>query len=71
MERAVAPTTELTSPVGLAMAGGAPGGAIYEIGAMRALDEALIGLDLRDCGCFVGVSAGAFLTSCLANGLST
>jgi predicted acylesterase/phospholipase RssA len=53
------------------MAGGAPGGAIYEIGAMRALDEALIGLDLRDCGVFVGVSAGAFLTACLANGLST
>lgn len=61
----------LTSPVGLALAGGAPGGAIYEIGALRALDEALVGLDLRDCGCFVGVSAGAFLTSCLANGLST
>ncbi len=61
----------MTSPVGLALAGGAPGGAIYEIGALRALDEALVGLDLRDCGCFVGVSAGAFLTSCLANGLST
>lgn len=57
--------------IGLAMAGGAPGGAIYEIGAMRALDEALIGLDLRDCDVFVGVSAGAFLTACLANGLST
>ena len=62
---------ERTSTVGLAMAGGAPGGAIYEIGAMRALDEALIGLDLRDCDSFVGVSAGAFLTACLANGLST
>lgn len=61
----------LTSPVGLALAGGAPGGAIYEIGALRALDEAIVGLDLRDCGCFVGVSAGAFLGSCLANGLST
>ena len=61
----------LTSPVGLALAGGAPGGAIYEIGALRALDEALIGLDLRDCGCYVGVSAGAFLSACLANGLST
>lgn len=61
----------LASPVGLAMAGGAPGGAIYEIGAMRALDEAIVGLDLRDCGAFVGVSAGAFLVSCLANGLST
>ncbi|MEL7060834.1 MAG: patatin-like phospholipase family protein [Acidobacteriota bacterium] len=58
-------------PVGLALAGGAPGGAIYEIGALRALDEAIVGLDLRDCQAYVGVSAGAFLTSCLANGLST
>ena len=57
--------------IGLALAGGAPGGAIYEIGAMRALDEALDGLDLTRCGTYVGVSAGAFLTSCLANGLST
>ncbi|MEM1206250.1 MAG: patatin-like phospholipase family protein [Acidobacteriota bacterium] len=62
---------ELETPIGLAMAGGAPGGAIYEIGALRALDQAIVGLDLRDCGCFVGVSAGAFLTSCLANGLSS
>ena len=61
----------VSESIGLAMAGGAPGGAIYEIGAMRALDEALVGLDLRDCGVFVGVSAGAFLTACLANGLST
>ena len=57
--------------VGLALAGGAPGGAIYEIGAMHALDEAIDGLDLTDCGVYVGVSAGAFLTSCLANGVST
>lgn len=66
-----ASSENLMSPVGLALAGGAPGGAIYEIGALRALDEAIIGLDLRDCGCFVGVSAGAFLSACLANGLST
>ncbi len=57
--------------IGLALAGGAPGGAIYEIGAMRALDEALDGFDLTQCGTYVGVSAGAFLTACLANGLST
>jgi NTE family protein len=61
----------LDSPIGLALAGGAPGGAIYEIGALHALNEAIPGFDLRDCGSFVGVSAGAFLSSCLANGLST
>ena len=61
----------LVPPIGLALAGGAPGGAIYEIGAMQALDEALDGFDLTQCSCFVGVSAGAFLTACLANGLRT
>ncbi len=61
----------LVPPIGLALAGGAPGGAIYEIGAMRALDEAIDGFDLTQCGTYVGVSAGAFLTACLANGLRT
>lgn len=61
----------LDSHIGLALAGGAPGGAIYEIGALHALNEAIPGFDLRDCGSFVGVSAGAFLAACLANGLST
>lgn len=57
--------------VGLALAGGAAQGAIYEIGALRALDEALDGFNLHESGIFVGVSAGGFLASCLANGLST
>ncbi len=58
-------------PIGLALAGGAAGGAIYEIGAVHALDETIVGLDLNDLDVYVGVSAGAFLTACLANGLST
>jgi predicted acylesterase/phospholipase RssA len=57
--------------IGLALAGGGPAGAIYEIGAVRALDEAIEGLDLNDLHIYVGVSAGAFITSCLANDLST
>ncbi len=57
--------------VGLALASGAPEGAIYEIGALRALDEALDGLDLNHLHVYVGVSAGAFLTACLANDLTT
>lgn len=62
---------QASPPIGLALAGGAAQGAIFEIGALRALDEALIGLSLNRCGVYVGVSAGAFLASCLANGLST
>jgi NTE family protein len=57
--------------IGLALAGGAPEGAIYEIGALRALDEALDGVDLNQLDIYVGVSSGALLASCLANGLSS
>jgi NTE family protein len=59
------------SIIGLALAGGGPQGAIHEIGALRALDEALDGLDLNDIDIYVGVSAGAFIAACLANKLST
>lgn len=57
--------------VGLALAGGAAQGAIYEIGALRALDEVLIGFNLNQAGIYVGVSAGGFLAACLANDLTT
>ena len=59
------------SKVGLALAGGGPEGSIYEIGAVRALDEALDGIDFNDLHLYVGVSAGAFIASCLVNNLST
>ena len=55
---------------GVALAGGGPLGAIYEIGALLALGEALRGLDLTGCGVYVGVSSGAFIAAGLANGLS-
>ena len=57
--------------IGLALAGGGPEGAIYEIGALRALDEALDGLDLNDLYIYVGVSAGAFIGANLVNNLTT
>jgi NTE family protein len=43
---------------------------VYEIGALRALEEALDGIDFTDLDTYVGVSAGSFLASCLANGLT-
>jgi NTE family protein len=58
------------SRIGLALAGGGPEGAIWEIGVLRALDEALDGLDLNRLDAYVGVSAGAFLAANLANGLT-
>lgn len=56
--------------IGLALAGGGPEGAVYEIGALRALEEAIEGLDLNALHVYVGVSAGAFLSACLANKLT-
>jgi predicted acylesterase/phospholipase RssA len=57
--------------IGLALAGGGPTGAVYEIGAVRALDEVLDGFDLDRMHVYVGVSAGSFIASCLANGITT
>ncbi|MGE5813635.1 MAG: patatin-like phospholipase family protein [Acidobacteriota bacterium] len=59
-----------TGRIGLALAGGGPEGAVYEIGALRALDEAIEGIDLNDLAVYVGVSAGAFVGACLANGIT-
>jgi len=49
------------------VAGGGPVGGIYEMGALRALDEAVEGLDLTRLDVYVGVSSGAFLAAGLAN----
>jgi len=57
--------------IGVALAGGGPAGAVYEIGALRALDEAIDGLDLNALDIYIGVSAGAFIAANLANQLST
>jgi len=59
-----------TLKIGLACAGGGIEGAVYEIGALCALEEAIDGLDFCNIHVYVGVSAGAFVTSCLANGIS-
>lgn len=64
-------TKKPTAPkIALALAGGGPLGAIYEIGALCALDEALAGVDFTRLHHYVGVSAGGFIAAGLANGLS-
>ncbi len=57
--------------IGLAIAGGGPTGAMYELGALRALDEACDGLDMTRLDCYVGVSSGAFFAAGLANRMDT
>jgi predicted acylesterase/phospholipase RssA len=62
------PRRERRAPViGLAIAGGGPLGAIYELGALQAIDEAIDGLHMHDLDIYVGVSSGSFLTASLAN----
>ena len=56
--------------IALALSGGGPLGAIYEIGAMCALEDCLDGLDFTRLNHYVGVSAGSFLAALLANGVS-
>lgn len=57
------------STIGLACAGGVIEGAIYEVGALCALDEAVGGASLHELDVYVGVSSGALMSSMLANGV--
>ncbi len=68
--RASSGITPRRSKVALALAGGGPLGAIYEIGALAALSEALDGTDLNALDIYVGVSAGGILGAGLANGIT-
>jgi predicted acylesterase/phospholipase RssA len=54
--------------IGLALAAGGPLGGLYEVGALKALEECIEGLDLNDLHVYVGVSAGAFMAAHLVNG---
>ena len=56
--------------IGLALAGGGPLGAIYEIGALCALQECLDGLSFNRLHHYIGVSAGGFIAAGLANGMT-
>ena len=56
--------------IALALAGGGPLGAIYEIGALCALEDCLTGLNFNRLDHYIGVSAGGFIAAGLANGLS-
>lgn len=72
IHQALAPNqTQAQAKTGLAIAGGGPVGAIFELGALRALDESIDGLRLHELDVYVGVSSGAIIAACLANGITT
>ena len=58
------------SKTALVLAGGGLTGAVYEIGALRAIDELLVERSVRDFDIIVGTSAGALVGSMLAKGIS-
>jgi NTE family protein len=68
--RSRTPVAAAAPRIGLALAGGGPLGAIHEIGALCALEEAITGLDLNALDGYVGVSAGSFIAAGLANGIT-
>lgn len=57
--------------IGLALGGGGPTGGIYEIGALRALDEVFEGLDFNNLDVYVGVNSGSFVAAHLVNQVTT
>ena len=56
--------------VAIALAGGGPVGAFFELGALQALSESVDGLDLNGLHAYVGVSSGSMLAAALANGIT-
>jgi NTE family protein len=62
--------SEQGSRIALVLAGGGVTGAVYEIGALRAIDDLLVDRTVNDFDIYVGTSAGALVASGLANGLS-
>ena len=56
--------------IALVLAGGGMTGAVYEIGALRAIDDLLVDRSVNDFDIFVGTSAGSIVASFIANGVS-
>jgi NTE family protein len=65
------PVKKLRHKIGLAVAGGGPIGGIYELGALRALEELIDGATLTRLDAYVGVSSGAIMAAALANRIDT
>lgn len=71
MKPAARTSVKPTAPrIALALAGGGPLGAIYEIGALCALQDSLEGINFTQLQHYVGVSAGGFIAAGLANGIT-
>jgi predicted acylesterase/phospholipase RssA len=68
--RRAAPRQSKPSKTALVLGGGGFTGAVYEIGALRALDLLSVNRSVTDFDIFVGTSAGSFVAAMTANGVS-
>src|SRR4051794_38419102 len=58
------------SKTALVLGGGGFTGGVYEIGALRALDLLSVNKTINDFDVYVGTSAGSFIASMAANGIT-
>src|ERR1700742_1406327 len=58
------------SKTALVLGGGGFTGGVYEIGALRALDLLAVNRTVNDFDVYVGTSAGSFVASLVANGVT-
>ena len=58
------------SKTALVLAGGGLTGAVYEIGALRAIDDLLVDRTVNDFDIYVGTSAGALVSAMLSQGIT-
>lgn len=63
-------STQTRGKTALVLAGGGITGAVYEIGALRAVNDMLIDHTVNDFDIFVGTSAGSLVAAMLANGMT-
>ncbi len=71
LQPATGPRRESHGRFGLALAGGGPLGAFYEVGCLHAIEEAFDGFRLTELEMYVGVSSGSMIAAALANGFDT
>ncbi len=58
------------SKTALVLAGGGLTGAVYEVGALQAIDDILIDRTVKDFDIYIGTSSGALVSAFIANGVS-
>ena len=68
--RAAVASQTRRSKTALVLGGGGFTGGVYEIGALRAFDLLAVNRTVNDFDVYVGTSAGSFVASMLANGVT-